>query len=180
MALQGSGTIKLSQIAAEFGVSAPYSITDFYRGGANVPNITANNGVPTSGAISLTDFYGAQAATDWIVTEGSYGDADGYFQGTYGSIGGVTTINGAAIVFLNISRTVIKGTTSYLFQLGLSGNRAAGFFSSLIINGGPTFNEAAASTRASYDSGNNRTSWLWGGTDVPSLDGTGETSGSYT
>lgn len=63
MALTGSGAISLSDIAGEFGVSAPYSLTDFYRGGANVPDIPANSGVPTSGAISITDFYGAENFT---------------------------------------------------------------------------------------------------------------------
>tara|TARA_R110002060_G_scaffold66407_1_gene75228 strand:- start:255 stop:821 length:567 start_codon:yes stop_codon:yes gene_type:complete len=61
MALQSSGAISLSDLAAEFGVSAPYSLGGFYRGGGNVPNSSANSGVPTSGAISLTGFYGAQA-----------------------------------------------------------------------------------------------------------------------
>lgn len=178
MALPGSGTIKLSDLITEFGGGT--KLSDFYRGGAYVPNITANNGVPTSGDISLTDFYGAQASTDWIVNEGSYGDADGYATGSYGSIEGVTTINGATITALNISRTVVKGSTSYIFALWLSGNRAAGFFNSLIINGGPTFTESAAGTRAAYDSGTGRTYWIWGAVDVPSLDGVGQTSGSYT
>lgn len=63
MALPSSGTISLTMIAAEFGVALPRSITQFYRGGGIVPNTPANAGVPTSGAISLTNFYGATAYT---------------------------------------------------------------------------------------------------------------------
>ena len=57
MPLPSSGTITLTQIQTEFGGSAPTNLTEYYRGGAYV---TSNNtNVPTSGAISLTNFYGA-------------------------------------------------------------------------------------------------------------------------
>lgn len=59
MALQSSGQIKLSEIQTEFGGSNPIQLSEYYRGGANVPDVTANNGVPTSGEIELGDFYGA-------------------------------------------------------------------------------------------------------------------------
>ena len=59
MALPSSGAISLSAIASEFGDSTPNSINEFYRGGSLVPNAAVNNSVPTSGAISFNDFYGA-------------------------------------------------------------------------------------------------------------------------
>ena len=59
MTLQASGPISLSDIAGEFNVSPPYKLSDFYRGGANVPDITENASIPTSGQINLADFYGA-------------------------------------------------------------------------------------------------------------------------
>ena len=62
MALQSSGTIKISELANEFSDGTPNSLSEFYRGGARVSDISANSGVPTSGAISLSDFYGAQSA----------------------------------------------------------------------------------------------------------------------
>ena len=63
MAVKSSGTLGLvSDIVAEFGGSSPYALTDYYRGGARVPNISTNSGVPTSGTIALTDFYGASAS----------------------------------------------------------------------------------------------------------------------
>ncbi len=57
MALQSSGQISLSQIAAEFGGSAPHSMSEYYAGGSNVASGTGS--IPTSGQIKLAaDFYG--------------------------------------------------------------------------------------------------------------------------
>lgn len=80
MALQASGTITIADIAAEFGGSAPHSLSEYYRGGGLVPDIPANSSVPTSGAISLSNFYGATAVTpdytpdavNWNNISGSY------------------------------------------------------------------------------------------------------------
>ena len=58
MALQTSGAISLNDIAGEFGGSTPHSLSEYYRGGGNVPNSTANNSIPTSGQISFSQFYG--------------------------------------------------------------------------------------------------------------------------
>ena len=60
MALQSSGSIALSQIATEFGGSAPHALSEYYRNGGLV---TSNNtSVPTSGAIDFADFYSAVKA----------------------------------------------------------------------------------------------------------------------
>lgn len=52
MTLQSSGPISISQIRAEFGGSAPDSISEYYA---------AASGVPASGAISISDFYGTSS-----------------------------------------------------------------------------------------------------------------------
>jgi hypothetical protein len=60
MALQPSGQITLSDIQDEFGGANPIGMSEYYRGGAYT---TSNNtNVPTSGAISVSDFYSATAA----------------------------------------------------------------------------------------------------------------------
>jgi hypothetical protein len=59
MALQNSGPISLLDIATEFGGTTPHSLNEYYKGGGLVPNIPANANVPTSGTISLSQFYGA-------------------------------------------------------------------------------------------------------------------------
>ena len=65
MVLPTRGNIDLLQIAEEFDDNYPdnldYSLNEFYRGGTYVP-ATASNNIPTSGRISLTDFYGAEKA----------------------------------------------------------------------------------------------------------------------
>lgn len=62
MVLQSSGPISLEDIRNEFGGTAPDSITEYYRNGSFVPDTPANSGIPTSGQISLSDFYGGSAA----------------------------------------------------------------------------------------------------------------------
>ena len=57
MPLPVSGAISLSQIQTEFGGVNPISLSEYYRGGGlTTPN---NTGVPTSGTLSLSNFYGA-------------------------------------------------------------------------------------------------------------------------
>ena len=60
-----SGTIKLkADISDFFGYSNInlIKLTDYYKGGSYVPNITENANIPSSGTIKLTDFYGAATA----------------------------------------------------------------------------------------------------------------------
>ena len=60
MALPTSGPLSLSDIQTEFGGSNPISLSEYYAGGANVPaGTTGTNGpVPSSGTISISNFYG--------------------------------------------------------------------------------------------------------------------------
>ena len=53
MTLQSSGAISLSDIQTEFGGSNPTSLSEYYG---------AATGVPASGAISFSDFYGTSAS----------------------------------------------------------------------------------------------------------------------
>lgn len=82
MPLQSSGPITMSDIAGEFGGSAPYSLSSYYRGGGLVPNITENNSIPTSGAISMSNFYNTYGApTGYDVGAGSYEDLNPFGGG---------------------------------------------------------------------------------------------------
>ena len=82
MTLQTSAPIKLTDIVAEFGVSAPHGLTEYYRSGSLAQDNTHNAGIPTSGAVSLTDFFGGSfssfttfTAVDLLL------DASGYAAG---------------------------------------------------------------------------------------------------
>lgn len=52
MTLPASGPLSLGDIAGEFGGSVPHAISEYYG---------ADAGVPASGAISISDFYGTSA-----------------------------------------------------------------------------------------------------------------------
>jgi hypothetical protein len=62
MALPTSGPLTLAQIQTEFGGSNPISLSEYYAGGANVPAGTSGTygAVPSSGTISIRNFYGTQ------------------------------------------------------------------------------------------------------------------------
>ena len=67
MAIQESGVIKLSEIRDEFVGSDPINLSDYYRNGIYVPS--NNLLVPTSGAISMGNFYGAVRQFTFTITE---------------------------------------------------------------------------------------------------------------
>jgi hypothetical protein len=69
MALQTSGAISLSQIAAEFGGSAPHSLSEYY---------ISNAGLPTSGTISFNQFYGKAGVLMSASGNSSYQASDDY------------------------------------------------------------------------------------------------------
>lgn len=69
MTLQSSGVISLQDIEDEFGGSGSIGLGEYYRGGSIVPDHTGTAGIPTSGAISFSDFYGAAALILNITTK---------------------------------------------------------------------------------------------------------------
>ena len=78
MALPNTGNpISFSQIRAEFGVSGTVSLSQFYRGGANVESdgLIHPNTIPTSGLIRFFDFYLAARMLN-VTIGGSVQDAN--------------------------------------------------------------------------------------------------------
>ncbi len=60
MPIPGPGVpISMNTIATEFGGTVPHSLSEYYRGGGLVPNSPTNTAIPTSGQISMGNFYGA-------------------------------------------------------------------------------------------------------------------------
>jgi hypothetical protein len=68
MTLPISGPISLTDIQTEFGGTAPISLSEYYKGGAYVPAGGSAPNVPTSGPISLSNFYGARKLTLYTYT----------------------------------------------------------------------------------------------------------------
>jgi hypothetical protein len=98
MALPASGPLSLSAIKTEFNGVNPIPMNAYYRGGAYV---TSNNtSVPTSGAISISNFYGASntVGTTWTQaatyqTSNFGGVSIAYGAGKYVVTGGGTGIS---------------------------------------------------------------------------------------
>ena len=181
MALPGSGTLSIQDIVDEFGGTAPHSLSEYYRNGVYVGS--NNTGVPTSGTISLSDFYGASAATVVTVTEGSLlldypqGDHFGFSLAnkvpnyvptptnfTAHSAFGArspTTLYGATIQCIVASEA--SKTTTERFCVVVSGTRAQTFFTSVLPQGGTTLTTASAN----FVQMSGSTVWVWY-TPIPS------------
>ena len=76
MALQTSGPIALSEIQTEFGGSNPIGLSEYY---------SAASGVPASGTIRASDFYGTSSAVsiEYLAVAGGAGGGS-YFTGGAG------------------------------------------------------------------------------------------------
>ena len=74
MTLPTSGPISLRDIQAEFGGPTPIRLENYYRGGVYVLTTDYAPNVPTSGAISLEDFYGAKRTSLTTVTYNTAGN----------------------------------------------------------------------------------------------------------
>lgn len=102
MTLPSSGSLSLSQIQGEFGGSNPISLSEYYAGGSYVPAGTSGTygAVPSSGTISIRNFYGTSAAvvnfSDHTVYAADFGSAQAGYQ-IFGSGAG----SGNAYQFVN-------------------------------------------------------------------------------
>jgi hypothetical protein len=63
MAIPLTGPISLTDIQTEFGGTNPVSLSEYYKGGTYVLATDYAPNVPSSGTISLSDFYGARKTT---------------------------------------------------------------------------------------------------------------------
>lgn len=73
--LPTSGTLSWNDIQNSFGGSNPIGINEYYRDGGIVPFSSLNSGIPTSGTINATNFYG---------TDGFNGTVGNFSSGTTG------------------------------------------------------------------------------------------------
>ena len=75
MPIPGPGpSISMTTIATEFGGSVPHSLSEYYRGGGLVPNTPTNAAIPTSGTISMGNFYGSanRVAVNLTIASNTY------------------------------------------------------------------------------------------------------------
>ena len=91
MPLPLNGPISAQMIQAEFGGPLPFKLSNYYRGGAYVPNTSANAAIPTSGPLAFSMFYGASAGSQsapaepalWFSPQITYTADDGGEQNFY-------------------------------------------------------------------------------------------------
>lgn len=100
MALPNSGTIKLSDIVAEFGGTAPHALTEYYGVSA---------GIPTSGTIKITDFYGSTGSGPIQATGGAVSDEGAWRYHCFTSTGDFTVTGLATGSFSNTIEVCLVG-----------------------------------------------------------------------
>ena len=146
MAVPASGTVSLDDIQTEFGGTNPVSLSEYYRDGTYV---TSNNtGVPTSGAVSVSEFYGAIKQFIFTITANTQ-EADLATLATAAGWDGVAPIaatidsgvylwsGNAAVAGLTIPVSITSAVTltnnGYIIGKGGDGNATSGAGG----NGGP-------------------------------------------
>jgi hypothetical protein len=163
----------LAQIQAEFGGANPIYLSEYYRGGAYVPNTTPNLAIPTSGAIDLADFYGTTntVSQSYTLTCGTFSTTgkfastiNGYrtapFSPTIGAIS-PTTFNGYTILSLTDGFGVVTAR-----GIAFAGNLVGVPVFTSLVAGGVTVYAASASTPAGTYNAAGYTSWDWLNTSV--------------
>lgn len=164
--MPSSGTITFDDLLTVFGGSEPVSLSAYYRGGSLVPDITKNAGVPTSGAISLADFYGAGTLPGGTLTAGNFHSGatnyTGYVSGLAGSISPTAAFGGTIALMAWNSDPAVN---SFIFELtGLSADPGQSAFTDLTTN-----SLTLASSAATYSYSAGVAAWKWtGGTHNPS------------
>jgi len=148
MAVKSSGSLSFAtDIVGEFGGTAPHSLSEYVRGGSLVPDVTANNAIPTTTSnISFSDFYSttnvvytlsaiSPSIYDYSTSTATAGlrvGADGYIY----ALGSEAPVNSASsYVQMNTSTDWIiprSGMSGYYVYAIYSGDTMGGTFSSYL------------------------------------------------
>jgi len=136
MPVPSSGQVKISDLVAEFGGTAPHAMSEYYRNGGNVPSNNTN--VPTSGAFGLSNARGAVNEIAVAATSGTNVDLSSLFGGNWTStipkrltIASGVTIGGtgssaALIIPSNMAGTLEIDNAGSILGFGGAANSGAG------------------------------------------------------
>ena len=135
-AIPASGAISLTDFATEFGGTAPHSMSEYYRNGANVPSNNSN--VPTTGAFRFGHMRGAINEIILAATSGANVDISGLFGANWTStvpkrltvpagvtIGG-TGSSAALIIPANMAGTLEIDNAGSILGFGGAANGGSG------------------------------------------------------
>ena len=117
MVLKTSGSLKLSEIQGEFGGSNPISMSEYYRNGTYVPDITLNVNIPSVGTINISDFYGSSVSS-FIISPST------------------TNVNEGDTVTFTITTTNFNGTLYWSLSAGSMSNSDFTSPSNAVTSGG--------------------------------------------
>jgi hypothetical protein len=177
--LTTSGTISLNDVRNQFGASGEPDMAEYYRGGVNASRVHSygsghNTNVPTSGTLSLSNFYGAHRG--WHLTCGlglignsfiiNYGYSDGVIIPAMGSIL-PNNYRGAVIMGMYRVQTFFKGT-QHSMVIYMRGGLARNHFN-YYTDGNITVYTSNASYFVGTRNGVYCTSWIWGSNYVSSV-----------
>jgi hypothetical protein len=133
MAVPAGPQIKLSDVAAEFSDTAPFQMSEFYRGGSKVPNVPGNAAVAASGALGLQSFKGTQNRTTLALEIPASTQNYDVFTNTNPS---PSYVAGTTDVTLTIPAPVIVGSSSTgTYALSVPNGFASGDTVTIVNNG---------------------------------------------
>ena len=133
MTLQASGAITLANIQTEFGGANPISLSEYYNNGPYVGSWVS--GVPSSGAISVSSFYGKQSyitpvsGTSYFYINGSLVLTQSSGATATGLSGGVLDNDNGQNNVQSYAAVIAAGTLSYT----LTTNNLSGTFRAAIV-----------------------------------------------
>lgn len=164
MAIPSSGAISLLDIQNEFGGSSPISLNEYYAGGSYVPSGTTGTygAVPSSGEISLRNFYGTSKVVNIYrtITVGINGSGPislfgyGSSAAPVGAYGSIDNQNFGLINTNIVELCFVEGSPSSVI-LRLDGNQSNSGFSAITVGNNTYFRSSAT-----YNAGS-QTYWLW-------------------
>ena len=115
MALQTSGAISLSQVQSEFGGANPISMSEYYRGGANVPTTVGGPaGAWSSYQGNVSTYYWYSIGTSDIIRWANVQKASGAY-GTTVTAGGYEYQRGS--LFTSTGGGGEGGPTEYYYRV---------------------------------------------------------------
>lgn len=141
MPLPTSGPLTLAQIQTEFGGSNPISLSEYYAGGGLVPAGTSGTygAVPSSGAISIRNFYGTSNAVisftdDNVSAVGNTAQSAGYRIDTDGFV--YQVVNGVSTALYQWASPSTIGGNYEVFATVTAGTLSFGTAGSWVATSG--------------------------------------------